>query len=663
MSTKTVSVILVSLSLCVLTLAAQESSGTVRGRVQDSSGAVIGNVEVRATNQETGATATGRTNESGNYTIPYLVPGAYTLSADLAGFKRTDRASVEVRVNDVLNIDFTMEVGSATETVEVKGGAPLVETSSVSLGQVVGERQIQNLPLQAGNANELVLLTPGVTNTTNLRQRKSSFNSASSQFTTNGNALFSNEYTIDGIPDTFFNGGGSPLVAFQLPENAVSEFKVQTTSFDAAVGHTPGAVLNTISKGGTNLYHGEVHEWIINSALDASTFFQNASGGAKPTYQDNRYGASLGGPVRLLKLYDGKNRTFFFYGWEGNKWGKPTATVGTVPTLAERSGNFWALLALGAQYQIFDPLTTQAASNGRYTRSAFAGNISPANRIDPVAKAIEAFYPLPNTGGTSTGQNNYTRNTKDVFGYDAQVARVDHNFSEKNPAYLRLSYDHYDEVDSDFYDNISGGLHLIRATKGLALDDVVVLSPRSILDLRYGLMYEETPENRPSKGINLGSLGFSNNLLSLLNPATQTFPQVYINTKAPAGRCAGACTGTYSGFGNFNSGDGTITGIVHDWAATMTTLLGNHTLHYGVDLRLYRGFGFFGGFDVSPQLTFLPTYTNGPFDNSAVASIGQDYASFLLAIPSGQMTQSASFATQNTFYGAFLRMIENSRQS
>jgi hypothetical protein len=140
-----------------------------------------------------------------------------------------------------------------------------------------------------------------------------------------------------------------------------------------------------------------------------------------------------------------------------------------------------------------------------------------------------------------------------------------------------------------------------------------------------------------------------------LNPTAQTFPQVYLNTKSTTTRCTGSCTGTFSGFGNYNSGDGTLTGIVHDWAATLSTLRGSHTLHYGVDLRLYRAFGFYGGFDVSPQLQFLPTYTNGPLDNSAVAPLGQEFASFLLGIPAGQMTRSASFATQNTFYGAFIQ--------
>src|SRR5262249_32413133 len=194
-----------------------------------------------------------------------------------------------------------------------------------------------------------------------------------------------------------------------------------------------------------------------------------------------------------------------------------------------------------------------------------------------------------------------------------------------------------------------------RINRGAAADDVIVLSPATILDLRYGITQEETPENRPSKGFDLASLGLSQNLLSRLNPANQTFPQVYLNTKAPTGRCTGACTGPFSVFGNFNSGDGTLTGIIHAWSATATTLRGGHTLHYGADIRLYRGFGFFGGFDVSPQLVFLPTYTNGPLDNAAVAPLGQEYASFLLGIPSGQMTRSTSFASQNTYYAGFVQ--------
>ncbi|MBV9085166.1 MAG: hypothetical protein JOZ62_21020, partial [Acidobacteriaceae bacterium] len=362
----------------------------------------------------------------------------------------------------------------------------------------------------------------------------------------------------------------------------------------------------------------------------------------------------------IPKIYRGRNRTFLFYSWESNQWGKPTTTVGTVPTPAERQGDFSALLPLGGNqnpnpYTIYDPVTTVPASGGRVMRSPFPGNIIPPNRIDPVARSIMAYYPSPNTIGTSTGQNNYTRITKDTFDYYVHFLRFDHQFSEKNRAFLRLDYDHYLESNSNFYNNIATGLNLTRINRGAALDDVIVLSPATVLDLRYGLTYEQTPEARRSKGFDLASLGFSPQLLSLLDPKTETFPNIYINTKALTKPCTGACTGTFSGFGNFQAGDGNITGILHDWAATANTLHGNHNFHYGSEFRLYRSFAFAGGYDVSPGFQFLPTYTNGPFNNSPVAPIGQDFASFLLGIPSGQMTRSASYAIQNTYLGLFIQ--------
>ncbi len=646
MSTKTICTLLFSI-LTSTAIQAQEGRGSITGRVMDSSGALIAGADVRVTNTATGATASARTNESGNYTIPYLLPGTYNLSAAFAGFKKTEKPGIEVRVNDVLNVEVKLEIGNATETLEVKGGTPLLEASNVSIGNVMDQHSIENLPVQAGNANELVLLTPGVVNSTNLRQRKTSFNSASSQFTTDGNPLYSNEYTIDGVPDTFSNGGNIPLIAFQLPSSAVSEFKVQTSSFDAGMGHTTGALLNVISKSGTNQYHGELHEWLINSALDASTFFQNASGGAKPVYQDNRYGASLGGPVSVPKLYNGRNKTFFFYAWEANQWGKPTANIGTVPAAAEKDGNFSALLALGSSYQIYDPTSTKPAAGGRFTRQPLKDNIIPPSMIDPIARKIESYYAPPNTAGVAGG-------TKDTFDYFVHFARVDHNFSEKNRLFVRLDYDHYLEDNSNFYNNIATGLNLTRINRGAALDDVIVLNASTILDMRYGLTQEETPEKRRSSGFDLSSLGFSPQLIGLVNPATATFPNVYLNTKALSKPCTGSCTGTFSGFGNFQAGDGTITGMIHDFAATLTTLHGTHNLRYGTDLRLYRSFGFNGGYDVSPGFQFLPTYTNGPNDNTPFAPLGQEYAAFLLGIPAGQMTRSASYATQNSFYAFFV---------
>src|SRR5579884_1664996 len=634
---------------------AQNTSATITGRVLDPTGAVVPNIEVHATNNATGAVVSARTNASGIYDLPFLAPGIYTLMIEAPGFKKLERTGIELRVNDVLNVELTLQVGNAAESVEVTAAAPALESETASEGQVVEQQRIQNLPLQAGNAAEMTLFAPGVVNTTNLRARKTSFNSASSQFITDGNQLYSNEYAIDGVPDTFASGN-TPLVAFQPPQFAVNEFRVQTAGFDAALGHTTGAVINLVSNSGSNEFHGELHEWISNSFLDAPTFFQNRAGIAKPEYQDNRYGASIGGPIEIPKLYNGRNKTFFFYSWESNQWGKPVTTVGTVPTDAEKNGDFSALLQLGPSYQIYDPATTVALPNGRYQRQPFPGNIIPANRIDPVARKILSYYAEPNTPGTAAGQNNYTQSIKDTFDYYVHFVRLDHYFSEKNRMFVRLDYDHYLETDPGFYSNVSGGINLTRINRGAAFDDVLVLSSNAILDLRYGLTQEEAPEQRVSAGMNLGSLGFSQSLLSLLNPATETFPQIYLNTKASTKSCTGACTGTYSGFGNFNNGDGTTTGLIHQFAGTLNMLKGTHDLHYGAEFRLYRSFGFNGGFDVSPQYQFLPTYTNGPLDNSPVAPIGQELASLELGIPStGQMTRSASFAIQDTYEGWFVQ--------
>ncbi len=663
MRAKSIATFFLSIFLPTACVFGQESRGEIDGRVLDPSGAVVAGAVVQAINSETGTGANSTTNHDGMFTIPYLLPGVYSVRVEMFGFKKLNRQGIEVRVNDKLNLDLQLEVGTSSETVEVTSAPPMLETNNVSLGQVVDKKRIQDLPLQAGNAEELVLTAPGVVNTTNLRARKTSFNSASSQFSTNGNALYSNETTIDGIPDTFAspsNGSSGPsmvpLVAFQPPQSAVEEFKVQTSGFDASLGHTPGAVVNLITASGTNEYHGELHEWFSASTLDAPTFFQNAAGGLKPEYQDNRYGASIGGPVDIPKLYHGRDKTFFFYAWESNQWGKPVTTVGTVPTAAERNGDLSALLELGSSYQIYNPFTIQAASNGRYSRAPFAGNAIPPNMIDPVAKNILRYYALPNTAGTASGQNNYTQSIKDVFDYYVHVARVDQSFSEKNRVFVRLDYDHYLETDPGFYNNISGGVNLTRINKGAALDDVIVLSPTSILDLRYGLTQEATPEQRVSAGFDLASLGFSPALVSLFSPKTATFPNIYMNTKAATSSCTGACTGTFSGFGNFNNGDGTTTGMIHDFAANLSMLRGNHQLRYGAEFRLYRSFGFNGGYDVSPGLQFLPTYTNGPLDNSPAAPIGQEFASFLLGIPSaGQVTRSASYATQNTYTAAFIQ--------
>jgi hypothetical protein len=631
--------------ICAPFALAQDTRGTILGRILDPSGAVLPNAAVRAVNTETGVTLETHSNDSGNYSIPFVLPGTYNLSAEVAGFKSLARKGIEVRVGDHVEVDLRMAVGDTSESIEVIGTTPILETSSVSLGQVVDNKRIEELPIQSGNAAEFVLLSPGTTNATDLRSRKAAFNNAPSQVVTDGNAQYSNEFAIDGVPNTFASGT-TPRVAFSPPQAAIAEFRVQTTTYDAALGHTPGAVVNTITSGGTNQLHGEAHEFLGNSALDAKDFFTNRSGKKKIVYQDNRYGASAGGPVVIPGVYNGRNRTFFFYAYEGNKWGTPVSVVNTVPTEAEKAGDFSALLNLGSQYQLYDPRSTTATGTGHYTRKPISGNILPATSMDPVASAINKYWPGANTPGTADGRNNYAMGFHSGENYYVHFMRFDHNFSDRSRLFLRLDYDNWEERKNQggvFYAPPVNGLILNRINRGVALDEVYTLSPSTVLNVRYGLTQQDFPERRMSQGFDLASLGFSSALVGSIPKNLATLPNVTFSN--------------FNALSGWESGDGANTGMVHAWTGSLTTLKGNHSIQYGGEFRLYRNFQNRYPYDVSPSFTYNSgaMYTNGPSETDAAAPMGADLAQFMLGIPQGQMQRSGSFADQDTFFGFYLQ--------
>jgi hypothetical protein len=295
--------------LCTIAIHAQESRGTILGRVTDSSGAVVPTAEVKATNVATGVVVSAKTNESGNYALPFLVAGFYNVTAENTGFKKFVQENVQVRVNDHVELNIQMAVGDVTEQVEVTGAPPLLATADASLGQVIDQRRVLELPLFDGNAMSFELMAPGAVNTTDMRLGKAAFNNKPSQFSTNGGGTYNNEFTIDGVPNTF-SDSTQVRVAFSPPQASIGEFKVQTSMFDAAIGHTQGSLVNVSTKGATNDIHGSAWWWIRNKMFDTPTIFQNRSGQSLPQYTDNRYGASAGGPVYIPKIYNRKNKTF-----------------------------------------------------------------------------------------------------------------------------------------------------------------------------------------------------------------------------------------------------------------------------------------------------------------------------------------------------------------
>ncbi|MEK7407180.1 MAG: carboxypeptidase-like regulatory domain-containing protein, partial [Acidobacteriota bacterium] len=362
------------------------------------------------------------------------MPATYTLTVEITGFRKFVREGIQVRVNETVEVNPQLQVGNITESVEVTAETPLLQTAESSLGQVVDERRITELPLFAGNAMDLVHLAPGTVNATDMRLRKAPFNSAPSQFSTDGSGSNGNSFTIDGVSN-IYSDGTAPRVAFSPPTASLSEFKVQTAPFDASFGRVWGALVNVSTKGGTNDVHGQAWWWLRHSAFDTPTIFQNRSGLKLPIYRDNRYGLAGGGPIYLPKLYNGKNRTFWFFTWEANKFGDPNvggSMTTTVPRAAWRNGDLSDLLKLGSNYQLYDPATIAVAPGGRYSRQPLPGNIYPASRINPVGKKIMDLWPLPNMPGTADGRQNFFYSLPAKEDYWTTIGRFDHAFSESS---------------------------------------------------------------------------------------------------------------------------------------------------------------------------------------------------------------------------------------
>ncbi|MDP2998724.1 MAG: TonB-dependent receptor [Bryobacterales bacterium] len=635
----------VALAATVLSLpmGAQESRATIAGRVTDASDSVVVGANIVAANVNTGVSVSATSNESGTFVIPFLLPGTYRVTAGMAGFKTYAQDEIRLRVNDSLDLKIRLEVGAVTETMSVTAGAPQLETADSSVGSVIDERRLMELPQRGGNPLELERLSPGVVNLTTMRIMKLSSPDGTSSVTVNGTGNFSTQYNMDGISDTTNDRGrGYARVAFIPPSGAIVDFKLQSNPYDATVGHVFGPVINVSSRGGTNALHGNVYYWVRNSAFDAMNFFDNKAGLSKVVYQDHRYGLSAGAPVVIPGLYNGRNKTFWFYSWEENRFTQPSTSnqTSTVPTAAERVGDFSGLLAVGNQYQVYNPFTTRAAASGRYQRDPFPGNIIPKNLISSLGQNLAAIYPLPSQRGTVDGINNFYYPDLRTNLNSSHLARVDQTFNPNHRAFVRFNRFHF--ANAKDLMGVAATKNLFdQFNRGVAIDDVIVASPSLILNFRYGLISAESLERRKTQGTDLGALGFSPGLTSLVDPQLATVPRMAV--------------GAFSTLSNWSDGDGLNTAITHNLVALATKLKGSHTWRFGVDLRLFRTFGNRYPAVISPDLSFPNTYTRGPLDNSTAAPVGQELASMLVGITGGSMTRSASYAAQNKYMGLFFQ--------
>jgi hypothetical protein len=609
----------------------QEARGTLQGKVSDASGAVVPGATVEVSNIATGVTTPTTSNEEGNYRVPFLNPGTYRVTVTLAGFSKFASQNIELHVAEVLIVDATLQPGQITDEVTVSAATTVVDSSSSGLGQVVDARRISELPIREGTAVELVILAPGVQNTTDLRSRKAAFNNGLSQWSSDGAGEKRNDFTIDGVANV-----AADRVAYSPPSAAVEEFKIQTATYDAAVGNAMGATVNLVTKSGTNNLRGQVYEWFRGAKLDAGNYFDEKAGRPKRDYTDNRFGGAVGGPIT-------RGRTFYFANVEANPFEVPQPSTLSVPTATMRTGDFSELLALGSQYQIYDPATTRPhpTQAGRFLRDPFPGNIIPSNRISSVARAILDFYPLPNQQGTSDGANNFTNPTAVAFEtYYTATTRIDHNLSDRHRIYGRFSWDFWEEEKDNRFDNLSTGIFLNRKNRVFAIDDAYTIKNNLLMNIRGGFTRQLFPERRRSQGFDLASLGFSNSLVSLVPSETATFPNVTFDG--------------YQAFSPWESGDGFFTTDVYNVTGSLIWLVGNHNMKFGTEYRRYVEHSSRFPTAISPTISFSNTWTRGPLDNSAAAPRGQDFASFLLGLPTGgSMSRAAEYREQSSVLGLY----------
>jgi hypothetical protein len=485
---------------------AQVDAGTILGTVRDNTGAVIAGATVTVENEGTSFTQTTKTSSSGEYVFTPLKIGKYSVEVEDQGFKKQKRTGIVVDIQQQAVSNFTLTVGDVSTEIEVTAAVPILQTESGSVGQVISGQVINDLPLNGRNYTFLARLVPGAT----VGQSEGRGLNANGWFTANGTRPAQNNYMLDGIDnntnDVDFLAGAAYVL--KPPIDAIGEFKLQTNDFSAEFGRAGGAVLNASIKSGTNQFHGSLWEFLRNDKLDANDFFINASGQPKGAFKQNQFGFTAGGPII-------KNKTFFFGDYEGTRIRQAFPETGfTAPTLTERNSgytNFSDLIALqsgsltdpvsGKSYPlgtIFDPATTTSIGNGQYSRAPFAGNMIPANRLDPNAVKLLNLFPAPTGPGLF---NNYNANAGAYTNVNAFDTRIDEYATEKDQIFGRFSWSHSPSFAPPPFTGYADGGNFNEGvqnvdTMGAALSYTHSFNPTLVNEARLGFNREHTTRDQ-----------------------------------------------------------------------------------------------------------------------------------------------------------------------
>src|SRR5215469_7681204 len=491
----------------------QETRSTLTGHVSDPSGARVPDTAIRITNTETGVVTNAKSNSAGDYNVPFLQPGTYRVDASHAGFKNYSHSGLILQTEQTVTENITLPVGAVSETVTVEGETPLIDTATASTGQTLTAEEVEDLPSNGRSPLGFARYEFGaVAKGKHAASQTRPFdNSTADDFSLGGGASASNELLLNGVPnmqDSSRTAGFSPLL------DAVDAVHVDEFSANAALGDTSGGTVNITTKSGTNQFHGTGSEYYAGSRpLQAKPYFTPA-GQQAPSTHFNQFAANIGGPVRIPHVWDGRDKLFFFYAFEGYIGNSPATTITSVPTQAERNGDFSALLTNTSSGQLYNPYSGVYNSSTKVvTRSAIPGNVlsNAGLSISPIAQAYLKYIPLPNYSGSSTkpdGENNFFASDPTTDNYKSHMARVDVNVTQRD----RLSFEGhtstYDKTAANIFNNLLTGTASRVVLSGGFAEDVHNFNPMTNLDIRLGFSRSENTSSPNSAGVAPSSFGF-----------------------------------------------------------------------------------------------------------------------------------------------------------
>lgn len=617
-------ILLLITSLLATASALWAQTAQITGRVTDSTDAVIPEVAVDVISVQTGTKRTAATNEEGYYTVPLLQPGNYRMTVQKEGFKSISRSGIQLNVEQIARIDFTLEVGEITQSIEVSAAVSLLDPGSSSLGQVVDSRKVLDLPLNGRNPLALVALVPGVVPQGASQRAPAGENFfAWGNFQIGGGTTNQSQAYWDGGPlnTTYIN-----LLTLVPTQDSVQEFKVQTNSVSAEFGRTADGIINITSRSGSNEFHGTAYEFLRNKLLNTNTFFNNRAGIERPAFTQNQYGASLGGPLK-------RDKAFFYTTYEGYAQRRGRSFTFTVPAPEMRGGDFSNLRdARGNLIPIFDPMTTcgrfgnppcalDANGSEIITRQQFPGNIIPPSRLDRAAVAMARLWALPNVPGQPfTRINNFTANAS--AGADSRqfTVRADVNLSDKQKVFARYTVWDATTLELDPFGTNAYPIGGIQGTpedfttQQIVLGDTYSFSATAVGDFRVSWLRQRYDRFPGSFGIDLTAIGWP----AFLNDQVtfRALPSIAI-----------------AGINGFSPNAGSvIQGRTEDrsFNASLTKITGRHTLKFGGEVRV----GPFNYFQTAGSATGDFQFDRRFTANNPLGPLGgHGFASFMLGLP------------------------------